>query len=257
MLFNSSTTMPVIIGNGDVGKALNKVLSNKFSTVVFDREDDLLPLEGESLHICFPYSQSFVKEVKRYIKFFKPSFVVIHSTVPCGTCNKIDEFVVHSPIRGRHQELEKSLKTFVKYVASHSKVARNLARKELEQVGLKVKTFDDPRITELAKILSTTYYGLCIIFAKEVEKLCQKYNLSFDKVYSEWNKTYNEGYSKMNLFQFVRPILKATAGEIGGHCVIPNARILRDEFVLAKQLLKLNDSYGLHLSPFGCKERED
>ena len=42
-----------------------------------------------------------------------------------------------------------------------------------------------------------------------------------------YNQTYNEGYSKLNKRNVVRPVLYPTT-KIGGHCVVPNAKILKD-----------------------------
>ena len=96
----------LIIGAGEVGKGLHKVIGGK----IMDKE----PVKGEFdiIHICFPYSKNFSLEVTKYQLMFKPKFTVIHSTVPIGTSKKLK--AIHSPIRGVHPYLAKGIKTFVR-----------------------------------------------------------------------------------------------------------------------------------------------
>ena len=42
-----------------------------------------------------------------------------------------------------------------------------------------------------------------------------------------FNTSYNEGYKKLGKNNVVRPVLYPTE-KIGGHCVVPNAKILKD-----------------------------
>ena len=46
----------------------------------------------------------------------------------------------------------------------------------------------------------------------------------------DFNKTYNEGYKKIGKKNVIRPVLYPPKGGITGHCVIPNAKILRKRF---------------------------
>ena len=84
--------------------------------------------------------------------------------------------------------------------------------------------------TELGKILSTTYYGLCIAWHGEVEKMCNEFSCSFDVVSTRFNETYNEGYSKLGKANVIRPVLFAPGTKIGGHCVVPNAELTKQFF---------------------------
>ena len=85
----------------------------------------------------------------------------------------------------------------------------------------------DTKTTEYAKLLSTSYYGMCIAFHADVAKLCEDEKLNFDEVMTAFNTSYNEGYIKLNKDNVVRPVLYPTK-KIGGHCVVPNAKILKD-----------------------------
>ena len=83
-----------------------------------------------------------------------------------------------------------------------------------------------------AKLLSTTYYGMCIAYTEEMGKMCDQTGADFDIVVEDWNNTYNEGYKKLNKPNVVRPVLfRIPDGQkIGGHCVVPNAILLKKMF---------------------------
>ncbi|MDD5689914.1 MAG: hypothetical protein PHQ76_06565 [Caldisericia bacterium] len=224
----------LIIGKGEVGSALFKVLKKHYPTFIRDKKD--LKVDNiEVIHICFPYSKNFIKDVKKYQKEYKPKYTIIHSTVPVGTSRKLKAY--HSPVRGVHPNLEKGIKTFVKYLAPDNKELKRYFKK----AGIKVKTFNKQETTELAKILDTTYYGWNIVFCKEVKRICDKYGLNFNDVYTEFNKTYNEGYIKLGKKNVVRPVLKPIEGKIGGHCIIQNCFLLKDK--ITKLILNFNKRY--------------
>lgn len=218
-----------ILGYGEVGQAIAKFYKNP-KIKDLKRDDGL---EGvDILHICIPWSKDFVKIVKKEIKKIKPKLTIIHSTVAPGTTKKIGGMVVHSPIRGIHPYLQKSIKTFVKYIGTDNKKAGKLAKKHLESLGIKTKVFTPSTITEIGKLLSTTYYALCIAWHGEMKKICDKYKIDFEKVVTDFNKTYNKGYKKLGKKNVIRPVLyppQKTRG-ITGHCVIPNAEILKKYF---------------------------
>ena len=102
-----------ILGYGEVGQAIAKFYKNPLIKDL-NKDDGLNGVE--ILHICFPWSNNFVKIVKKEIKKIKPKLTIIHSTIAPGTTKKIGGMVVHSPIRGMHPRLFKGIKTFVKYI---------------------------------------------------------------------------------------------------------------------------------------------
>jgi len=81
--------------------------------------------------------------------------------------------------------------------------------------------------TELGKLFSTTYYGLCISWHGEMKKICDKAGVDFEKAVADFNKTYNDGYKELGKENVVRPVLYPPNGVCGGHCVIPNAELLK------------------------------
>ncbi len=212
-----------ILGYGEVGQAIAKFYKNpKIKDL---KRDDGLE-KAEILHVCIPWGDNFIAIVKKEIKKIKPRLVIIHSTVAPGTTKKIGGMIVHSPVRGIHPHIHQGIKTFIKYIGADNKKAGELAKKYLENLGLKVKIFYPSATTEIGKILDTTYYGLCIAWHGEMEEICKKWKINFDEAVVDFNKTYNEGYEKLGKKNVVRPVLYPPKGGIGGHCIIPNAEIM-------------------------------
>lgn len=214
----------LIIGSGEIGKALYNILITHYPTFIRDIVDIALPgnFKTEILHLCYPYSGSFISDTQAYIKQYKPKYTIIHSTVPLGTsriCNAL-----HSPIRGLHPHLVDGIKTFVKYIGGEqaSEVADYFRR-----AGLKVCLFDKQETTEALKLFDTEYYKTCIKFAQRVKKYCDDCELNFSEIYRLPNITYNEGYTKLKHPEFIRPVLEPIMKPIGGHCVEPNSKLLK------------------------------
>jgi len=229
----------LIIGTGEVGKSLtNVLLKKKVSklTVVANKDntqddfEEVLSEGCKTLHICFPFSVMFITDVVKYIKITKPKLVIIHATVNVGTTskinNKVSSLVVHSPVRGVHPHLEKGLLTFVKYIGTESDWAYKKATQEMSNITC--ERMRKPENTELGKLLSTSYYGVCISWHREMAKICKKFDVKFADAATRFNETYNEGYKdfKPNV---VRPTLTPPTGKIGGHCVAQNAKLLRKQ----------------------------
>ena len=216
-----------ILGYGEVGQAIAKFYKNP-KIKDLNRDNGL---EGvEILNVCIPWLPNFVKIVKKEIKKIKPKLTIIHSTIAPGATKKIGGVVVHSPVRGVHPYLYEGIKTFVKYIGADNEEAGNLAKEHLESLGIKTKVFMPSITTEIGKLLDTSYYGLCIAWHGEMKKLCNKYGIDFEKAVTDFNQTYNEGYKKLGKPNVVRPVLYPPKGEIGGHCVIENAEILKKHF---------------------------
>lgn len=216
-----------ILGYGEVGKAVAKFYKNP-KIKDLNRDDGFSGVE--ILHVCLPWNKNFIKIVKKEIKKTKPKLTIIHSTVAPGTTKKIGSITVHSPIRGVHPYLKEGIKTFVKYIGTDNKKAGLLARKHFQSLGIKTKVFNPSLITEIGKILDTSYYGLCIAWHGEMDKLCKKYGIDFEKAVIDFNKTYNDGYAKLGKKNVIRPVLYPPKSGIGGHCIIENTKIIQKYF---------------------------
>ncbi len=218
-----------ILGYGEVGKAVAKFYNNPLIKDL-ERDDSLQGVE--ILNVCIPYKgDDFIETVAKEVNNIKPKLIIIHSTVGPGTTKEIGEktsiMTVHSPIRGVHPELEEGIRTFVKYIGADSEEAGNLAKEHLESLGIKARVFMPSKTTELGKLFSTTYYGLCIAYHAEMKRICDQEGVDFEKAVTDFNKTYNQGYALLGKVNVVRPVLYAPEGGIGGHCVCENVDTLK------------------------------
>ncbi len=222
----------IIIGFlGEVGNALKEVLYEAYPDDIsgIDIDDNSfgnLSKDVDVMHICFGYSKKFVSKVKKYQKRFNPTYTIIHSTVPIGTTRKIGPYSnnIHSPIRGIHPNLKGGLLTFPKFLGG---AGASYVADHFRKAGMKVILFDKPETTEALKLWDTEYYRHCIEFAKQVKEYCDKHGLNYSEVYTIPNQTYNEGYTELGYPEYVRPVLQPIMKEIGGHCLIPNSKLIK------------------------------
>jgi len=226
----------LVIGyKGEVGSAIYKILKEAYQVKGIDQNNEFYSA-FDYLHICIPYSKDFINIVLNYQKkyLFPEGLTIIHSTVPVGTSNLLN--AVHSPIRGVHPDLIKGIKTFVKYFGGKR---ANEAAKIFEDLGIKTFIIENASDCEVAKLWDTTQYGWMIILNKKIYQWCKETGVNFNFIYTEWNKSYNEGYTKLNKSEVVRPYLFYMPGKIGGHCIIPNCKIFNNE--ICEQILSEND----------------
>lgn len=188
------------------------------------------------VHICIPYSESFVEDVTTFLNKHKPKTVVIHSTVPVGTTRQVfnklnyNPYMAHSPVMGVHPNLIESLYTFKKIVGGIDDESAEIIMSEFLSLGIDTIKFDKSEESELAKMLSTTYYGMCIAYMEKIHDLCEKLDVDFDSVYTKTNQVYNEGYEIMDMNNVIRPVLRYMGKGIGGHCITSNAKLLTQQF---------------------------
>jgi hypothetical protein len=226
----------LVIGLGEVGLALVKVFK-------CDGEDKFKDIEATEksykfLHIAFPYKdETFIEEVKRYQDKYSPTYTIIHSTVPIGTSIKCS--ALHSPVRGVHPHLADSILTFKKFLGGDEcfEVAQEFKKFRVDCLCTR-----DSRNTEAMKLWDTTQYGWFIILNKVIHQYCKDKGLDFNIVYSLANETYNDGYTKMLRPEVMRPYLAYMEGQIGGHCVLPNAELLKHW--VGDLIIDENSSYG-------------
>lgn len=244
MIFKLKKENILIVGYGEIGKAIFKLYnSKKYNVYIKDVEQSSLPVDNiDVMNICIPYSENFIDIIKNYIDLYSPKLTIIHSTVLPGTTKQIKiSNIVYSPVIGTHPDLFNSIKTFTKFIGANDKSSLKLVRKHFKSLKIKYKVFKNSKTVETSKLLSTLYYGMCISFHNDVDILCKKNNLPFEQVMTEWNTEYNKGYTLMGKPNVVRPILSSPKGKIGGHCIIKNAEIIKDYFKsdIVKYILKL------------------
>jgi len=227
-----------ILGYGEVGKAIAKFYKNPLIKDL-NRDDGLKG--ADVLHICIPWSKDFVKIVKKEIKEINPKLTIIHTTTKVGDTKKIGGAVAHSPVKGVHPYLYKGIKTFVKYIGADNKRAGRLAKKHLESLGIKTKVFYPSATTEAIKLWETAQSSWGIVLQKLIKMWCDEKGLDFNLIYTEANKEFNRGYTKLGYPDECLPIFRDMKGKIGGHCLTSNCKLLDSK--VAKFILKENDDF--------------
>lgn len=210
----------VVVGLGEVGRPLLELISEHHDAIGVDITPPIGELgEIDVLHVCYPFGiKDFVGETVRYIELFRPALTIINSTVAIGTTRAIIErtgtAVVHSPVRGKHARMLEEMRHYTKFVGAMDPAAGELAARHFESVGLKTKILSSAEATELAKLTETTYFGVMIAWAQEVERYCDQSGQQYEEIISFWEE--------IKFF----PSVKYFPGIIGGHCVMPNIELL-------------------------------
>ena len=240
-----------IVGLGEVGKPLFEIIKTQHE--VFGVDIDLAaPLNRcDVMHICFPFSgRKFIGQVVDYIRRYQPALTIINSTVAPGTTRRIaDESgrpVVNSPVRGKHARMREEMLHYTKFIGALDPESGARAAQHFESVGMKTKVLGSPEATEIAKLTETTYFGVMIAWAQEVERYCREVGASYDEVVSF--------YEEVKFF----PPVKYFPGLIGGHCVMPNIAILRQQFPsgLLEAIMKSNTLKQKNLGSDGWLESD-
>lgn len=244
MIFKRKKENIIIIGNGETGKSIYDLYNKRrYNVTIIDIDSPLMNVSViDVMNICIPYSENFINIVQEYINQYNPKLTIIHSTVLPGTTKQISTHdIIYSPIIGVHPNLYKSLKTFKKFIGSDNKHSLSLAKKHFKKIKIKFEILENTKTVETAKILSTLYYGMCIAFHDDVNKLCNETKIPFNDVMIKWNIEYNRGYKLLGKHNVIRPVLSPPNGKIGGHCIIPNAEIIKGYFKsdILKYILKL------------------
>src|SRR5262245_26091499 len=210
----------VVVGLGEIGKPILDLVAAHHEAVGVDiAPPPRVPEHVDVMHVCYPFEiKDFVGVTVRYIERFKPGLTIINSTVSVGTTRAVAErsgaAVVHSPARGKHARMREELLAYTKFVGALDRASGKQAARHLESIGMRTSILSSPEATELAKLTETTYFGLMIAWAQEIERYCDQLGLNYDEVVSM--------YGEITFF----PPVKYVPGIIGGHCVMPNIEIL-------------------------------
>ncbi len=221
----NAEAVTLVVGLGEVGNPLFTILKRQApGTVGIDVDPANVNKPIGIMHICFPYidAAQFQTAVVGYVLKYDPKVVVVNSTAVPGTTRSIEAETgvpcVYSPVRGKHTKMVDELLTYVKFVAGTNPEASEKVREHFQAAGMKSETMSTPEALELAKLLETTYFGLLITWAQEMNRFAETVNAD----YLEVGKFFREiAYLPNVLFQ---------PGYIGGHCVMPNIALLERRF---------------------------
>jgi UDP-N-acetyl-D-mannosaminuronate dehydrogenase len=210
-----------VLGLGEVGRPIQDLLERTgLSVAVIDVDPPALPGKGtvDVMHVCYPFEiPDFEGETARYVELLEPRLTVINSTVAVGTTRSIHSrtgaAIAHSPVRGKHVRMEEELLSYVKYVGAIDPNVGAEVAAHFESIGMRTCVASSPEVTELAKLSETTYFGLQIAWAQQMERWADRFAVDYDEVVSFYEE-----------ISFLPP--KYFPGVIGGHCVMPNIEIL-------------------------------
>ena len=225
----------VVAGLGEIGNPIFKLLSQNSITIGYDKDEKLNDkdiyvkynnLPTSFLHICIPFTNNFINDVKKLNKKFQPECIVIHSTIRPYTTQKIQKVlklpVIYSATRGIHKRMQNDLKRYTKFFsiendAPRRKLAINNYSNVMKKCKIRTKIMSSPLTLEIAKIVcDTSYYGWLINYAQLSKMIAIKNNIDYDEMW-----TFAEEIHKI---LGNRP--KMFPGFIGGHCIIPNLDLM-------------------------------
>ncbi len=213
-----SAEAPVlVIGLGEVGSPLLDVLRGPHRAEGRDIEDR--DFHGvQVLHLCFPFGPGFVSAAAGYVSRYRPDVVVVNSTVVPGTTRSIEELTgvpaVYSPVRGKHTRMTQELRHYRKFVAGSSAEAVCMVEGHFRAAGVTTQRMSSAATLELAKLLETTYFGVLIAWAQEMDRFA-------DSVAADYWETL-EFFEEIDFL----PQVGFEPGFIGGHCIMPNLDLL-------------------------------
>ena len=240
----------IVVGLGEIGNPILKLLSKKNIVVGFDLDDDLMDeikfekyknLKTSFLHIAIPVTYNLIDNVLKLYKKFQPECIVIHSTIKPGTTEKLQKKlsvpVIYSATRGIHKRMTHDLKRYTKFFvisanAPRNKWASSRYVKVMKDCGIKTKKMSRPETLELAKIIcDTSYLGWLVNYAQLSNLIAIEYNVNYDEMWSFSDEIHK--------FLGNRP--KMFPGFIGGHCVIPNLDLIYNKNL--NIIKEMNDVY--------------
>ena len=238
----------LVVGLGEIGLPIFKLFSKHNVVEGIDKNPKLnrtLPsLENHNIsimHICIPFTKSFLNEIKKLVKKFNPRLIVIHSTISPHTTEKLQRIldipVIYSATRGVHKRMLRDLKRYVKFYsiydyAPNSKWASKIFENKLKKCNVKYQKMSNPLTLELAKIIcDTSYYGWLINYAQISKIITEKENVDYDEMWKFSDEIHKILKNRPKMFP----------GFIGGHCVIPNLELINDNSL--NQISTINDIF--------------
>ena len=244
----------IVVGIGEIGKPILKLLSKSSIAVGFDLNHDLMDerkfqkyknLKTSFMHIAIPVTGKFINNILKLYKKFQPECIVIHSTIKPGTTEKLQGKlpipVIYSATRGVHRRMIYDLKRYTKFFtisknAPRSKWASLGFVRSMKKCGIKARKMSNPETLELAKIIcDTSYLGWLVNYAQLSNRIAIEYGIDYDEMWSFSDEIHK--------FLGNRP--KMYPGYIGGHCVIPNLNLINDETL--NIINKMNNAYARKL----------
>lgn len=218
----NSEKIVIVAGVGEVGRPLLTLLSRTYECLAVDITEVETDRPCSVLHVCYPFQlPDFIGTTVGYMDKYRPDLTIINSTVAIGTTRRIAERagrpVAYSPVRGKHAKMVADMCLYQKFVGGLDDETTEMAADHFGTAGFQVGRFPTPETGELSKLVETTWLGLLVAWAQEIERMATECGAAYEDV---------------NAFIKEIPFLPSNIfpGRIGGHCVMPNIAILRKRF---------------------------
>jgi UDP-glucose 6-dehydrogenase len=237
----------LVIGLGEVGMSIYELTqeSGLYGVYGLDQKIDLrqdIPEKVDIIHICIPFSnfELFVNSVVEYVLSFQPRLLIIDSTIPPRTTERISKkcscMVVHSPVFGTHRNRETmkfEMKFYGKLVGGVTAEATIVATDHFNKIGIPTRVNKSPLETEVTKLYCTSYYGILIALSQEFHRLSSSVGADFSEVTGNICYLHEKSYVKPPVYPDV----------IGGHCVMPNIELVLSLYdsALLKAIVESNE----------------
>ena len=244
-------TKDIVVGLGEIGTPILQLLTKARTAVGYDINPKLMnskefsklkDLETSFLHICIPFTNRFVENIKSLYDKFSSDCIVIHSTVSPNTTKKLQRLIpvpiIYSATRGVHRRMLYDLKRYTKFYAIEPRAPREkwasvTYSQMMKRCGVKTKKMSNPLTLELAKIIcDTSYYGWLINYAQLSNMIAIKNNVDYDEMWSFADEIHKYLGNRPKMFP----------GFIGGHCVIPNLDLIKEETL--NLIKEINSDYA-------------
>lgn len=241
----------LVVGLGEIGSPIFQLLSKGNTVLGYDINKSKMNLEKFKniknsavilVHICIQFSDEFVDTVVRICKKYNPRGVVIHSTISPRTTEDLQKRlkipVIYSATRGVHKRMIKDLQRYTKFYsiydsAPNASWASKTYEKRMKKAGIKTKKMSNPLVLELAKIVvDTSYYGWLINYAQLSNLIAIKNKVNYDEMWSFADEIHEYLGNRPKMFP----------GFIGGHCVIPNLDLIKNDTL--KLIKEINLDYA-------------
>ena len=241
----------LVVGLGEIGFPIFKLLSKCNEVFGYDIDKSKMNLTKFKniknstivfVHICIPFNKKFVKNVIDICVKHNPRAVVIHSTIPPRTTEDIQKWlnipVIYSATRGVHKRMISDLKRYTKFYSAYKSApnavwASKTYASRMKRTGIRTKKMSSPLVLELAKIVvDTSYYGWLINYAQLSNMIAIKNKVDYDEMWIFADEIHKYLGNRPKMFP----------GFIGGHCIIPNLDLIKDDTL---DLIKeINLDYG-------------
>jgi len=114
--------------------------------------------------------------------------------------------------------MQEELLQYTKFVGGGDPHALARVERYFQEAGMKTRRLASTEATELAKLTETSYFGLLIAFAQDVDRMARQIGIPYEEIAAFYDEI------------AYLPAIRFVPGVIGGHCVMPNITLLKRSY---------------------------